>query len=218
MPTQREAQEFSRKLMVAKQMVQTDADKPHLDKRTIAIMYDVLTERCKPEYEFMLKANRRIRREVGEADIETYAKTVVQASDEIERLLGEGMIWMLSELKVSDKRFEDSNEHYIRQNPRFALMGIMMLEEMRNGIKSESDSPMTLERLVEIYEFQVNEYPRIQLIRPVDEPRLVKQSILSDRVKQRFGVEEEDLQRDRSLRESPRVMQLAQQLKEVCMH
>lgn len=188
-----------------------------ISKRVIALIYDILSTRCAPHYQEILFDSRKSRRAVMETDLQQYERIVVSASDRIEELIHKNLETIMEEVGVSMDEFEMSNSHWARENPKFAMLGVIALEEMRSSIKPTPGlRAMDKEFMLEIVNFQLEEYPKIEYT-PTEPMNisLVKQTILSDRTNKKFGTEEEDLSRHPELRNDPDIKKCLDAVREL---
>jgi hypothetical protein len=208
--------EINKKSATIHKMVAKDSEVGVLDKRTIALIYDLMATVCKPFYKNLLLKNRAARRAASGKDMALYEKIVVNVSNDIEKLITTKLEEILVDHGANMDIFEKSNAYWSKQNPNFAMLGVMMLEDMRNSLDTNPQKDLTENEAIELFKWQIEAYKKIKVNSITAESfSLMKQSILSDQVKEKFGLEEESISSSKAVRSSPEAMKLAKELQEI---
>ena len=212
--------EIVTKSAIVRNLVAKDLQGEVLDRRTIAMIYDLLSTKCSIPYHKVLLLTRGRRRKVIHSDMASYEKIVIDASNAIETLISSQLELILEEFGLDMEIFEASNMHWARQNPNFALLGVIMLEEMRNRLPTknkEKAATMSEKDAIYLFEWQIQEYQKLRdvPIRSGDHYSLIKQAIIADRVNQVFSYEEEDIASSPAIKKSAQAMHLAKSFQEM---
>ena len=195
---------YDSKLSIVSSLIDRDFENGGILQRdTIASIYEVLVLRTKAEYQALLWRSRQQRRKVLDVDMEEYERIASDTSDQIERMIEDNMHEILERLELPPELFEESNAYWSKMNPNFAILGVVMLGEMRETMPPGPEVPLVTRELVkEIIQYQLEEVRKIGY--QAKDPKnlsLVKQTILADRVNSKYKIEEEDLSRDISIKQ-----------------
>lgn len=183
---------YNDKITLVKKQMAGEAGSQHLSMKTIMRVHEALIEACVSEFTVITKKTRADRRAVKSVDtLSAYADCAVRSTEQIEQLLIGNMDKVLKDCNIDMMQYEQSNMYWSQINPQFAYLTIIILDKLKLLMKPSKTC--TLEKVLEVFDFQIKEYPKLQLKHP--NPQLlplIKQTWLADLVFENFGLEEED--------------------------
>lgn len=156
----------------------------------------------------ILKQNREERRKLIEHSKDKYEEVVIEGLKDIEVLFNENLNAILSECECSRDKYEASIVEHVQKDQSVALFGSQLLDQLVARLPAINDpaNPST-EFTSEIYGFMAEEYRNIKYL-PLRKEHWVdtKESMVFDRLHEKYGLEEEDLLKLRHKFETSEVM------------
>lgn len=195
-------------------LIEKDGSSDFLSKESLMGINQTVIQNFKDDYIAMVQ-NGREKRRVLLSDKEAFVQSFIASSNEAEKLMEQSSREVLSDLGVSMEMYEKSSENIIRREPNFAYMNLYMVESIKTHIPSKRKSLISKEEVIDILEFQVEQYKEVNFSNFGLGPQqtfMVKQSYISDLASVKFSYEEEDLMRNPAVLQDPDVVGVQRKL------
>lgn len=155
----------------------------------------ILEENACEDYCLAIMRSRELRRRVRDTNFEQYCSVIQQELDEQDEIISDVLNSILKKIGGNLEVYQNSVKYWADRDQDFAIMQMTMAERWKLNLKEMRPEiePPTIEQVRQMYEFDINTYPRIQIFaQDPDFTLLIKKAILHDLAFEKFGYEDED--------------------------
>jgi hypothetical protein len=181
----------------------------NLSKNFLIAVNQVIMQLAKSEFLSAFVMIRNARRSLIN-DLVKYSEFVAGSMSETDQIIDQALNEVFSDLGIDPEFIEVETGRVAEEDPQFSMFMLYMIESIKSAIPSKRAEPVTLQNVIEFYEFQIQTLEKTDFtsLAGID-PELrmhIKQTFVLDRAAIDLTIEEEDLIRN------PRLMMANQQL------
>lgn len=209
-------EEYEKNIDQLRQMVKYDMEDGVLSHQSIKLIFEGVSLMMSPSYvKLMREARLKRRKLLKEEQMEEYEAAVRTHTAEIQGVVSSSLKRVLGDIGCPVEFFQESNRHWIEQNPSFGLMGARLLQSGARVPRDPSKPLVSVAVARELLELELATFPKMYRPKDLEVFTKVKCTILADLVFERYGVEEEDLKDNPPVMADDEAVHLSKQFMEM---
>ena len=187
-----------------------------LTKACIADVYAAVVCACRDQFRRLAVKSRESRRQVFGKNVRQYEEIVVDFGRAVDGLVCGVLGRVLGEVGVGMGQFGRSCAYWRRRNPGFGILGVRLMEELKGSLGSISERVLTEDEVIEMVKWEIKTYTNTSVrAENLLLKSLIKPIIIEDKLKEKYGIEEEDILNSDVAKNSPAINDLLNTLLEL---
>jgi len=178
-----------------KKHILREKDQEVLSVESVRMINDLALSLSENDFKHIIKHNREERRKLIEHHKKEYEALVIEGINDFEKTFTENLEAILAEFDVSRNRYESSVAEGVLTDPSLALLGGNLVDQMVERLPpvNEAQTP-SAQLAVDILNYMADQYKHI-MYQPLRKEHWVdtKETMVLDRVHEKYGFEEEDI-------------------------